>query len=151
MDDDLLSLEEMAAVEATLRRGMPRTLVLAAEGITKERYAKILRAAHGGNKVFVAWLESLKQAEAQAKVEHMTKLADSPDWRAREKILQQIDPALYDGSTAEYEAAYNWILSVISEETDQETFGRILDRLTTEDPGSEVEGKAPAKQEVELH
>lgn len=146
----LLDQEEMLEVDEAISLGIPRELALAAAGIQRDRMHAIEARARAGEEPYRTWLISLEQSEARAKVEHLKRLAQSPDWRSREKILALLDPSLLDGTRAEHKKTYDWMLRVIAEETDNETFERILARFATEEPGSGVEGEASAPAESEL-
>ena len=143
--------EQMIAVERALRHGLPRDLVLQAHGIAKDRMARIQELARKGVEPHRTWIASVEQAEAEGKAEHLMKLAQSPDWRAREKILMLTEPDLFKGVSAEHTKTYEWMLRVISEETDERTFERILSRFATEEPGGQVESPKAGAAEGKLH
>jgi len=149
--DKLIEATEMQEVDESLALGIPRELALRAAGIDRERMHQITQQAKEGDRALRMWLQTLEQTEARAKVEHLKKVAESPDWRAREKMLLLSDPSLLDGSNAEHRKTYDWMLRVISEETDEATFERILTRFAVEDPGYRVEGSQSEGTEAKLH
>jgi len=147
----IITVEEMGSVAEVLGLGIPRSFALEAAGISKERYHNIQQLAREGEEPYKSWLEGCGQAEAQAKVNHLTKLAESPDWRCRDKLLQITHPELFSGADAEHEKTYNWMLNVIEEETNEETFERIVRRFASEDPGDEAPVAQAKPEEAELH
>lgn len=151
MSDDFLEQEEMIRVAEDLEFGIPRADALAAAGISKERYHRIQQLAKAGEEPYSSWLEGLVQAEAEAKVKHLRKLAESPDWRCRKELLMMSHPDLFSGGSAEHEKTYDWMLRVIEQESDQETFERIIRRFATEEPGEEAVGQASEDAEGQLH
>jgi hypothetical protein len=146
----LLTEDEMFEVSSAICLGVPRDLALTAAGIEKERMRQIESLAQGLVEPYKSWIVSLKQGEARAKVAHLKKLAESPDWRARDKVLSLIEPSLANGAQAEYVKTYDWMLRVIYEETDNPTFERILARFAVEEPGTQVEGSQARGKEGQL-
>ncbi len=151
MSDLMPSIEEMTEIDEAITLGIPRALALEAAGISDDRMLKIQQAALAGTQPYKTWIAALKQAEAKAKVNHLKQLASSADWRARDKVLNLLDPSLLDGSAAEHSQTHDWMIRVISEEVDEETFQRILSRFASEGPGTQVESQEPEEQEEQLH
>jgi hypothetical protein len=156
VSDQLLTTEEMIEVAEYLSKGIPRSEVLAAVGISRERYARIKELGEMDTEPYKTWLEGLAQAEAKAKVEHLSKLATSPDWRCRRDLLAMTHPDLFTGAAAEHEKTYAWMLRVIQEEHDKhdvpsKVTEAILSRFATEDPSAEGAGSAAEDPKAELH
>lgn len=147
----LINSREMLVVDKALKAGAPRSLALKAAGISEQRMAQIQELARRDQEPYRNWIMTIEQIEAQAKVDHLSLLAKSPDWRAREKILKLTEPAMFEGAAAEYTKTYDWMLRVISEETDQQTFERIITRFAVEEPGGSMESAPAAEAEGELH
>lgn len=145
------SERETVEVNKALTKGIPRELALTAAGITRDRMRQIESLARNGEEPYKTWVGSIEQTEARAKINHLMKVADSPDWRARKDMLRLTDPSLFDGSAADFAETYDWMLRVISEETDEATLDRILTRFATEERGAAVEAQATEEAEGELH
>jgi hypothetical protein len=141
------SENEIVEIDKALTKGIPLQLALKAAGVEPERMRKIEQLARNGAEPYKTWVGSIEQSVARAKIDHLMKVADSPDWRARKDMLRLTDPSLFDGSNAEFQKTYDFMLKVIAEETDEETLDRILTRFATEDPGETVEAQATEEAE----
>ena len=142
---EFLDENTLAFIDEHVRMGIPRDWVLRAAGVTAKQYRDILRLAGQGEEPHATWVETLDQAAAAARVEHLKVIAQSPDYRAREKALQMAS----DGQ-GDYQKTFDWVLRVVQEESSDQQFERILCRLDTEEPG-QTAAAVPPEREPQIH
>lgn len=158
-DVEELTPDQIGDVDEALRAGIPRDLALSAAGISAKAYAYYRMQAAEGNEGYAEWLESMQQAEASAEVEHLKKLAESKEWRARLILLERLHPGKYGSKQEARQAdeAVKEVLLIVSAKAKEHDlqwfFEEVLDAVAEADSGRDgpADQGEKTQQDGQLH